>query len=65
MIKSSIALTIITVAFVLIATDYLDRPYLFISNETKKCAYIELPNGERLGCEAYDQNERYIAMWSK
>ena len=65
MIKATLLLLAFMASFIYLTLDYLDRPYLFTSTETKQCAYIELTTGERLGCEYYDPNQRYITMWSK
>lgn len=44
---------------------YLNTPYLYESYSTRKCAFIELPDGTRQGCEHYDPEQRYIHEWAR
>lgn len=46
-------------------TDYLDRPYKFISVSTRQCSYIQEADGTRLPCSAEDKNRKYIYKWCK
>lgn len=44
--------------------DYLDLPYIFVSVDTKKCAFIELADGNKISCDYFDRNQKYIQLWS-
>lgn len=44
---------------------YFNTPYLYESYSKRQCAFIELPDGTRLGCEHYDPNAKYIHEWSR
>lgn len=65
MVKLSLLIIGLALATGVAMCHYLDTPYLYESNATKQCAFIELPDGTRLSCTAYDPDQRYIHRWAK
>lgn len=47
------------------AVELLDRPTIYRSVATRQCAFIELADGTRLGCDKKQNNQRYFYAWSR